>query len=47
MLSDALARSQSVKERLEMLKTGTQLYKVRDKGVRGLQLYKRYVILVQ
>jgi len=38
---DALARSQSVKERIDLLKTGTELYKVRDKGVRGLQLYKR------
>ena len=40
-LPDALARSQSVKERLDLLKKGTHLYKVRDKGVRGLQMYKR------
>ena len=41
LLLDAIAKSVTVKERLDMLKTGTQLYKVRDKGVRGLQLYKR------
>eukprot|EP00092_Neocalanus_flemingeri_P005512 GFUD01005942.1.p1 GENE.GFUD01005942.1~~GFUD01005942.1.p1 ORF type:complete len:789 (-),score=239.22 GFUD01005942.1:53-2419(-) len=38
---DALVRSHSVKERIDLLKKGTQLYKVRDKGMRGLQLYKR------
>jgi len=38
---DALERSQSVKEGVGVLKKGTELYKVRDKGVRGLQLYKR------
>ena len=30
-----------MKERLDLLKKGTHLYKVRDKGVRGLQMYKR------
>lgn len=39
--ADALARSQSVKDMMEQLKKGSQLHKVRDKGVRGLQLYKR------
>ena len=30
-----------MKERLDLLKKGAHLYKVRDKGVRGLQMYKR------
>ena len=39
--SDVLARSKSVVDRLALLKTGTKLYKVRDKGVRGIKIYER------
>jgi len=38
---EAYARSQSLKDKLEVLKAGTTLYKIRDKGLRGIQLYKR------
>ena len=41
IFSDGLARSQSVKDRLQLLKSGTQMYKIRDKGVRGIKLYER------
>ena len=41
LLADGLARSHSVKERLDLLKMGTQMYKVRDKGVRGMRMYER------
>jgi len=39
--ADVLARSKSVVDRLALLKTGTKLYKVRDKGVRGIKIYER------
>jgi Ca2+-binding EF-hand superfamily protein len=38
---DSLDRSQSLRDNLDLLKRGTHLYKVRDKGVRGVQMYKR------
>ncbi len=39
---EVLARSTSIKDELEILKKGTVLYKVRDKGVMGLQLFRRH-----
>ena len=37
-------RSKSIDEKLSLLKKdGTELYKIRDKGVRGVKVYKRYV----
>jgi len=38
---DGVDRSESLKDNLNLLKKGTHLYKVRDKGMRGLQMYKR------
>jgi len=40
-IEDAMERSQSLNETLELLKKGTNLRKIRDKGVRGLKLFKR------
>ena len=37
-----MARSNSVNESIERLKKGTNLYKIRDKGMRGINVYKRY-----
>jgi len=45
LIEDALQRSQSLNETLEFLKKGTNLRKIRDKGVRGLQLFKRKYVL--
>ena len=36
-----MARATSVKDSLDHLKSGTVLWKLRDKGVRGLKLYRR------
>lgn len=38
---EVLARSTSIKDALDILKGGTVLWKIRDKGVRGLKVYKR------
>ena len=38
---DGQDRSESLKDNLNLLKNGTNLFKVRDKGMRGLQMYKR------
>ena len=38
---EVLARATSVKDSLDHLKSGTFLWKLRDKGVRGLKLYRR------
>ena len=39
---EVLARSTSVKESLQILAAGTELWKVRDKGgIRGFRWYKR------
>jgi len=34
-------RSVSIKDRMELLRSGTVLKKIRDKGLRGIQLYER------
>ena len=36
-----MKRSKSLHDRLEILKQGTLLYKIRDKGLRGINVYKR------
>ena len=38
---EVLARATSVKDSLDHLKSGTYLWKLRDKGVRGIKLYRR------
>jgi len=38
---EQFSRSQSIKEKLEILKKGSMLYKIRDKGIRGITFYKR------
>merc|ERR1719495_1281672 len=40
-ISESMVRSQSLHERMEILKQGTVLHKIRDKGVRGINVYKR------
>merc|ERR1719342_164870 len=40
-ISESMVRSQSLHERMEILKQGTILHKIRDKGVRGINVYKR------
>eukprot|EP00096_Caligus_rogercresseyi_P012558 TRINITY_DN5303_c0_g1_i1.p1 TRINITY_DN5303_c0_g1~~TRINITY_DN5303_c0_g1_i1.p1 ORF type:complete len:822 (-),score=236.70 TRINITY_DN5303_c0_g1_i1:21-2336(-) len=39
--SDVLERSLSIQDSIEVLSKGTILHKVRDKGVRGVKIYKR------
>lgn len=41
---DSMARSISLSTRIEVLKNGINLFKIRDKGMRGINVYKRYVI---
>ena len=36
-----MVRSQSLHQRIELLTGGTTLTKIRDKGIRGINLYKR------
>ena len=43
LILDSLARSISLNSRIEILKSGTDLYKIRDKGMRGINVYKRYI----
>jgi len=38
---ESYGRSQSMKDKLEVLKNGTDLHKIRDKGTRGIRFYKR------
>ena len=40
-LLDSLARSISLNTRIEVLKNGINLFKIRDKGMRGINVYKR------
>ena len=40
-ITEVLARSTSVREALDLLKPGTDLWKVRYKGMRGFRGYKR------
>jgi len=40
-ISESMVRSQSLHENMEILKQGTVLNKIRDKGVRGINVYKR------
>ena len=40
-----MVRSVSLKTRIDILKTGTMLFKIRDKGMRGINVYKRYIFV--
>lgn len=41
IFTEILARCTSIQEAVEKLRAGTLLWKVRDKGVRGLNIYRR------
>ncbi|XP_040566221.1 1-phosphatidylinositol 4,5-bisphosphate phosphodiesterase delta-1 isoform X4 [Lepeophtheirus salmonis] len=41
IISDVLERSFSIQDSIDVLQKGTILYKVRDKGVRGVKVYQR------
>ncbi len=41
LFSEVLARSTSIRDALDRLKNSTVLFKIRDKGVRGVKAYRR------
>ena len=40
-ISEVLARSTSIRDALDKLKNSTVLFKIRDKGIRGVKSYRR------
>ena len=42
LISEVMARSSSILDMIEKLKQGILLWKIRDKGVRGLKLFPRH-----